>query len=284
MIIWVSKIPGMYKRLAILICIFALGTIIPDAEAGRENLLREGFILRDVDGQLIGPDSNDVWFFELSSDVNDYETTIKAGTRLELLPSSGLEKMTADLKIRSEPIYRVLDGKITKYRSRNFIFPKYFMPLSKTKESESQVAPESKKKDKSSEPSIAVNEPNDILSVPPEVVEKLKASRKVISNSEEVAIERTRYTDTVLVDRTGFLIKEDGDQPVFVLDALGLNLQHVSLRLLPCEILELIEHRQSRTPSPIRFKIAGIRTEYKGQSYLLLHKATQVYNYGNFGR
>jgi hypothetical protein len=284
MIIWDSKTPEMCKRLAILICIFTLGTMVSEAVAGRENLLREGFILRGVDGRLIGSDSNDVWFFELNSDVNDYENTVKAVTRLELLPSSGLEKMTADVKMRSEPIYRLLDGKITKYKGRNFIFPKYFLPLSKTKESESQVAPESKEKNKSSEPSTAVNEPNDILSVPPEVVEKLKASRKVIANSKEAAIERTRYTDTILLDRTGFLVKEDGDQPVFVLDALGRNLQHVSLRLLPCEVLELIEHKQSRTPSQIRFKIAGIRTEYKNQSYLLLHKATQVYNYGNFGR
>ena len=90
----------MCKRLAILICIFTLGTMVSEAVAGRENLLREGFILRGVDGRLIGSDSNDVWFFELNSDVNDYENTVKAVTRLELLPSSGLEKMTADVKMR----------------------------------------------------------------------------------------------------------------------------------------------------------------------------------------
>lgn len=290
----------MYKRAVILILAFIVGTVVPDVEAARENLLQDGFVLRGVDGQLIGPDRNDVWFFELSSDVNDYEAVVKAGTRLELLPSSGLEKVTADVKMRTGATYRLLDGRITKYRGRNFIFPKYFLPLSKTKEPEPQVSRESEQEgDKSPEPTslqerepaIAISEPNDILTVPPEVIEKLKVSKTEIADSgrrrvdsNEVAIERTRYMDSVLVDRTAFLVGENDDRPVFVLDALGRNLQHVSLRLLPCEVLELTERRQSRTTGPIWFKIAGIRTEYRGESYLLLHKATRIYNHGNFGR
>ena len=134
----------MYKRSTILILVFILSAVAPDAEAARENLLKDGFVLRGVDGQLVGPDSNDVCFFELNSDVNDYETVVKAGTKLELLPSSALEKVTADVKMRSEATYRLLDGRITKYKGRNYIFPKYFLPLSKTKEPESQVSQESK--------------------------------------------------------------------------------------------------------------------------------------------
>ena len=42
-------------------------------------LLRDGFVMRGVDGNLVGPDSNDVWFFELTSDVNNNRTFIKAG-------------------------------------------------------------------------------------------------------------------------------------------------------------------------------------------------------------
>ncbi len=77
-------------------------------------LLRDGFILRGVDGKLSGPDSNDVWHFELASDVNDYRAVIKAGTKLELLPSSALEKMIADAKMRDEVKYRLWNGRITR--------------------------------------------------------------------------------------------------------------------------------------------------------------------------
>lgn len=71
---------------------------------------------------------------------------------------------------------------------------------------------------------------------------------------------------------------------MFVLDALGRNVRPVSLRLLPCEALELAELAQSVIPEPVRFKIAGIVTKYKGEKYLLLQKATRIYSHGNFAR
>jgi hypothetical protein len=80
------------------------------------------------------------------------------------------------------------------------------------------------------------------------------------------------------------LVEQDDGRLAFVLDALGRNVQHVSLRLLPCEALELTERKQAAVPEPVRFKIAGIKTAYKGQHYLLLQKATRVYSHQNFGR
>jgi len=111
---------------------------------------------------------------------------------------------------------------------------------------------------------------------------------------EPVSIEKLNQMhrqDTVLANRTAFLAKQD-DQParqtygglVFILDSLGRTAPKTSLRLLPCEALELTERRQSAALEQPTFKIAGIITEYKGQNYLLLQKATQVYNFGNFAR
>ena len=68
------------------------------------------------------------------------------------------------------------------------------------------------------------------------------------------------------------------------LDALGRNVSGVSLRLLPCETLELAELKRSIDFEPVRFRIAGILTKYESQDYLLLQKATQTYSHGNFGR
>lgn len=89
--------------------------------------------------------------------------------------------------------------------------------------------------------------------------------------------------DTILADRTAKLIKQDGGLPVFVLDALGMSGPEASLLVLPCEVLELTELRIAAALNPMRFRIAGIKTNFKGKDYLLLQKATRVYGHGNFG-
>jgi hypothetical protein len=94
----------------------------------------------------------------------------------------------------------------------------------------------------------------------------------------------SRGADSVFIDRTAFLLDRDDGRLVFTLDALGRNVQQLSLRLLPCEVLELAELKRSAELEPVRFKIAGILTRYEGQDYLLLQKATQTYSHGNFGR
>ncbi len=292
------------------------------AETGRERLLRDGFVLKGIDGKLIPaallgkseavgdsntpirPDPNldwcrSGWFFEFSSDVNDYRDRVSAGTKLELLPSSALEKMIADVNEHSAAAYR-LWGWTTKYKGRNFIFPSHFLPLGKIDRPQSQTAQKPKEKErrpsaKESKRQPAVSEPNDVLAIPREIVEKLKAGR-IVSPERSTRPPKTKgkvgdsaaktelEQDSILADRTAFLVKQDDGQLVFVLDAFGRNVRPVSLRLLPCEVLELAEQRQSTVPEPVRFKIAGIITKYKGKNYLLLQKATRVYSHQNFDR
>ncbi|MBA7626561.1 hypothetical protein ES703_34013 [subsurface metagenome] len=90
--------------------------------------------------------------------------------------------------------------------------------------------------------------------------------------------------DSILADRTGFVVRQGDSRLVFVFDALGRNVQQISLRLLPCQALESAEHRQSAEVDPLRFKIAGILTKYKGNHYLLLERTIRVYSHGNFGK
>jgi hypothetical protein len=296
----------MNRKLILFVLVFFIG-VVPatsgfSAETTRETLLlRDGFVMNGVDGNLDGPDSNDVWLFELITDVNDNKMVIKAGTKFELLPSSTLEKMIAYKILRSPAAFRLWNSRITKYKGRNYIFPNFFLPVSKMKE-------KPKKQDGSTDATtetesgrdITVDDPNDVLSMPKEIAEKLRARRKTtadtiqqIPDSNEISTEKgklpdtQRYrqkTDTVLVDRTGFLIKRDDSRFVFVPDALGRNVQNISLHLLPCAALELTELKQAAEPEALRFKIAGIVTKYKGQNYLLLEKATRTYSHGNFGR
>ncbi|GAG96105.1 unnamed protein product, partial [marine sediment metagenome] len=203
----------MSKKLVLLILVFFI-SVVPatlgfGAETARQTLLRDGFILRGVDGKLvpdtllgkseavgdggaqIQPDPNldwcrSGWFFEFGSDVNDYRARVSAGTKLELLPSSALEKMiadVADVNERSAAAYR-LWGWTTKYKGRNFIFPSHFLPLGKIDRPKSQTAqkPEEKERSPSAKESKrqpAVSEPNDVLAIPREIMEKLKAGRIV---------------------------------------------------------------------------------------------------------
>jgi hypothetical protein len=332
----------MNKRLVLLTLVFLL-SVVPatlgfSAETVRQTLLRDGFVLRGVDGKLkpaaligkseelgdsVAPIRTDPnldwcgsgWFFEFSTDVNDYRGRASAGTRLELLPSSELEKMIADVNERSAASYR-LWGWVTKYKGRNFIFPNYFFPLGKLSRPQSQTPPEASQKvqrptgglsikESKQQPAVAqprrdrpaVSEPNDVLAIPQEIVEKLKAGRIVrpekpgrtpkakkgvgdSASAKKAELEK----DSILADRTAFLSKQDDGQIVFVLDAFGRNVRPVSLRLLPCEVLELAEQRQSAVPEPVRFKIAGIITKYEGKNYLLPQKATRVYSHQNFDR
>ena len=304
----------MSKMPVFLILVFFIGVVsaasVFDAEIISETpQLRDGFSIIRVDGDLIGPDSNDVWSFELASDVNDYRTVIKAGTRLELLPSSALEKMTADKKMRTTATYRLWNSRVTKYKGRNFIFPGFFMPLSKAGKSEPETSqePAEKQSGREREQQLALDEPNDVLALPQEVIEKLRArrettviSKKPIADSNEISVDESqpttekeklpddrRYTqspDSIFVDRTAFLVEQNDGRFLFMPDALGRNVQKLSLHLLPCAALELTELKKAAEPETVRFKIAGIMTKYKGDNYLLLEKATRTYSYGNFGR
>ena len=286
------------------------------AETERKTLLRDGFALIGIEGKLarqdsgkaIRPDSNldwgrSGWFFELDSDVSDYRAQVRAGTKLELLPSSALERMIADANESSGTSCR-LWGWTTKYRNTNYIFPNQFLTIGKIDRPQSQTSQKGRKpakktsaKDDKRRP--AVSEPNDILAMPKEIMERLKdmkiARPKQLSRAPKT--KAALQQNSILVDRSAFLVKpgdtrftrgkaytSESRGPVFVLDALGRNVRPLTLCLLPCEVLELAEQKQSTVPEPVRFKIAGIVTKYKGKNYLLLQKATRVYSHQNFDR
>jgi hypothetical protein len=270
----------MSKRIAISILAFLSCTALCAGAARQTPLakpqVRDGFGLTGVDGKLSSTDGK--WFFEFDSEVSDDTGQILAGAIIELLPSTALEKITADAQKRSDANYR-LWGNVTKYRDRNFIFPIYFLPISAA---DGQIKPEGSSTSQQQKAKITINEPNDVLAIPEEIVGKLKTRR--ILRHEELKKGLQLKQDSILADRTALLDKQADDEPVLVLDALGRNIPQVSLRLLPCEVLERAQQEQSAEADPVRFKIAGILTQYKGEYYLLLQKAIQAYSHENFGR
>jgi len=297
----------MDKNLTISVFVFFI-SVLPTALGlgatnNRQIPLRDGFALTGIDGRLVIQDSNensressfDRWSFEFDSDVSDDRGLIKTGASLGILPSSVLEKMIADANKDSNASYR-LWGRVTQYRGKNFIFPIYFLPLAKVKQPQlptSQKSPQQENQPK-------INEPNDVLTIPKELIDKLPDRKKRIvhktreQNSEKNGTEPADKTkselkqDYILADRCGF-IRESGQETQkawqevsFVPDAIGRTEAKTSLRLLPCQVLEQAQRKQSAAPEKLRFKTAGIVTKFKGKDYLLLQRATRVYSHGNF--
>jgi hypothetical protein len=162
-------------------------------------------------------------------------------------------------------------------------------------------------KTRQKEAELTINEPNDELAIPQEIMAKLKTTRILRTEKPTPAQNATFATsrkigagqpqkglelkhDSILADRTGF-IRDSGHEAGgmgyevnFVLDALGRSVQRTSFGLLPCEVLEQAQLKQSAEADPLRFKIAGILTQYKGSYYLLLERARRVYSHQNFSR
>jgi hypothetical protein len=290
----------MSTKLLILIMALSSGANIQNTQTPPPVLLRDGFILRDIDGKLTGPDNYDVWLFELDSDITDNQAVIKAGTKLRLLPSATLEKIIADANERSVKRYR-LHVRVTTYKGKNFLFPFYFLPISEAVKQQPQTSeqtPPGTTTEAKSGQDPNLNDENDILTIPPDVLEKIEAARakiaqsgQRISNSDEISTGKQKSTpekqyqpvyDSALIDRAAILVEQKNGEFAIVLDALGRNASQDLFRLLPCETMELTELKQSAELEPMRFKIAGITTKYKGNDYLLLQKATRIYSQGNF--
>jgi hypothetical protein len=250
-------------------------------------VLSEGTILKSVDGTILQADSNDVWHFEVTEDVNEVDLQLAAGTRFRLLPSMTLGDLLIDANDRVAPRYR-LTGQLTEYRETNYLLPGYYLPLSKLKDANEPGGLESLP-DLTGTSAGAANEPTGAaMTIPPEILERLR-DRRAIRGPQRRAPGGTGVTTTgprvpnhVLVDAVGFIERHEG-RLVFVPDALGRNVSDLRYELLPCRALEQTERRLAAAPERMRLQVAGVVTTYQGKKHLLLQRAIRVYDHGNFG-
>lgn len=247
----------------------------------------EGTMLKSVDGSLERVDSNDLWCFEVGRDVNEIDPPMPVGTRLTLLPSATLEQLVVDVNDRHQPRYR-LTAQVTQYRGTNFLWPIYYVPLSRLKDANEPAPVEPPAAPLDANEVTANATAGDEMAIPEAIAKRLRDRRTARapqrSGREEAPADNkpTRAQTRVLVDAVGFIERQHGGS-VFVPDALGRNVAKVRYELLPCRILERAEQRLAESPEPIRLKVAGLVTQYKGTHYLLLQRVIRVYNYGNFG-
>lgn len=240
---------------------------IPDTD-----LLGEGSFQCGIDGELIS-DVNGTWFFVLDHDITDDFSILPSGTKVELLRCSALEKLLNDANDRPNPTYKIW-ASVVRYHEKNCFFLNYFLPLTID---EKQTSPEEQT---DTETYKIENEPQDTVQLPEEIIKKIK-TRKVLK-TEQLKPGLELKEDSMLADRTGFIVENDDGTFDFVLDAIGWNIQKVSFPLLNSIILQKAVAKQYLESDPIRFKVTGILTNFKGTNYMLLQKATRIYSYQNF--
>ena len=273
----------MTKQLTILILILSLCgfTFAEDppkpSPTFKVGLLREGFTFNSIEGTVTKDGEKDIWYFAADEDVNDQRAMLKAGTKIQLLPSSTLERIISIAE--DDSIDVSLRAIVTSYAGQNFLFPTDFIPLG------GQVLPEPVKEPvqppQSAEPPKQVEEPSEDSIIPLDVMTRLKP-KKVVS-LKKMKKQLDVEGDAMLVDRTGFVIGEEADN-VFVIDELGRNVEQISFQLLPCQAIQRVERKQNQSPARQRYRIAAIVTKYKGDYYLLFQRAVRTYSHGNFAR
>ena len=279
----------VYAALLILLPSTSLG-----AQQGPAKPLADGIVLAGIDGKLVPGGATDKWFFELVADANSVSGLVTAGTRFEVLPCRTLELLTADVNDRYMPTYQ-LSARVTRYEGESFLFPTYYLPLSKPKSAESPDA-EQGQPHALREPAKS-GEPDPELAIPQEIIDKLKDRRFVRGPQRESGKpggpELPRSPDRILVDALGRIevvatpLASSFQPPawrryVFVPDTFGWGVGGTRYGLLPCATLEQALQIQAASPDPIRFSVAGIVTEFKGRKYLLLQRVIRTYGHGNF--
>jgi hypothetical protein len=224
--------------------------------------LRDGFIIDGLDGRILS--ENNLWFFQPFESLTDGKGALSSDLAVQILPSSMLEKL-ANVAGDENKNFRIW-GKFTKYGNKNFIYLSYFLPVA-----EANQPP--------AEPNLA--DANEEKIIPDDVLALLRPKRTI--NLSELKKPLSIESDGIIADRTGFLRKTENGL-YFDFDALGRNIDSLSLPLLNCEALENIANQQSLSTMPLRFKISAIVTGFEGKNYMLLQRATRAYSHGNFAR
>ena len=276
-------------KILIVILIAAATSLTPlhakTKSAKKVLLIRDGFYIDGAEGSVKQAPDKDTWFFSPDENIIDGKAVLKAGDQIQLLPSSTLEKITANINPEAGLTGVRLWAQVTKYKNKNFLFAGYFIPMSQIEETKADAPPPEEKDPQPAQAPPDQAEPTDKKPagsiIPDDVMAILKPKRTV--DFARVKETPDIKNDTVLVGRAGYLnIKEDNK--VFQIDGFGRNAEALSFPLLPCEVLELAEMKMARPPARQRYQIAGVVTKYKGRLYLLPQKAARTYSHGNFAR
>ena len=256
-----------------LIALLALSTTI-SARPHQPVLLPDGHALRGVDGRVAYDPEAQGWFFESLTALPAGRKALPKGVKLQLLPSSAFDSLQIDLGQRSRSDYR-LWAKATQYEGKNYLFVNHYLPLG-------PMEPPQPSGPRGESTQNSTPAPVGSVGIIPLAIQQRRAAKKRVERMS-VAGAKVLKPNRLMLDRVGYLVEREGGLR-FALDGLGLQVQDRRISLLPCRLLGRMHQEQRDSLTAIRFRIAGLITEYQGQDYLMIHRATQVHHYGNFGR
>ncbi|MBN1346188.1 MAG: hypothetical protein JXQ73_26100 [Phycisphaerae bacterium] len=108
--------------------------------------------------------------------------------------------------------------------------------------------------------------------------------QRIISSQPSVnptAVDRPLHPDgAMLIDRVGRLVRRS-DKWVFVFESEGKVLREPPMELLPNRDLVTMEITSANGTRPVKFKVSGEVTEYRGKNFLLLRNVLVVHDSGN---
>jgi hypothetical protein len=189
------------------------------AQPPARKLLPETAVLDRVDGRLLHVDANDIWLFELTMEVKAPDFALPTGTRFVLLPSATLGRLIADVNDRFAPRYR-LSARVTQYRGKNYLFPTYWLPLSKFRDDKTAEEGGPPTMESAPNPPSATTPPpastgdrkpqSNVpeLVIPPEVLDQLKKERPLRGPRKSTQAQKPGApvpAERVLVDCVGLL-------------------------------------------------------------------------------
>lgn len=230
-------------------------------------LLADGVVLSQAPGTVTRDDLTGGWRFSLEEALADGEVELPAGYEMRLLPSRGLDVVTAYADGENTARLR-LTGIVTEYDGINFLFALNAVPVRQRVEAEP-------------EPSAArlVTDPNETSVMPQEIFEQLRVERK--TDFTKLHETPDLPPDRMVVNRTGYF-KRDRGRFIFEIDGFGLGAPSRVCRLLPnIHRLQIEQQSQTRLGRP-RYTVTAIETVSEGQAYLLLQQVKPAWSYGNF--
>jgi hypothetical protein len=255
--------------------------------------LPDGYLITGIDGEF-QQTAPGVYTFMFDKDIKTTKGSITAGHEVELLPSTTLEYMLRDLGSAPHMGLR-LWGTVTVYKGRNYIFPSYYLKIAPViKQTIEPNAPATAEEAAPSMPVPSINEANDEIRIPEQLMRDLQATRRVVDTAPAVsatdpnaiATMPVETGDVVVVGRVGMLMAPDkSGERYFRLDGLGRSVSLIKFHILPCQALEQLQGQIVPTAfNPVRHEVAGVVTKFHGEYYVLPTRVIRSYNYGNFAQ
>jgi hypothetical protein len=244
--------------------------------------LRDGSALVGIEVTLSQSPKMDKWLFTLSTPLADDKGLVKSGVSIDVLPCSTLERMIASMKDADSALFRVW-GQVTQFDGKNYILPSYFLTMVQSPAADAnKIDPNAAPSDANSG-QIITNEPNDAVVIPESIMKMLRPQRTV-DLTQLAPMGEDFEEDALFTDRAGLIEKGPTDSYIFKPDALGRSVAGVSFRIFPNAVLKHALTMQAGALDRVRFKVAGMVTQFDGKYYLLLERAARHYSNGNFDR